>query len=170
MQRHPIRLSAEQPFGSRRGIDTVLVMRFPFDPDVIALLKAAFQEVRQQTGRGNVGGWLPGERYWFCERFAWPTIRQRLLSAGHALDGDPSAGNGGPSAGNGGPSAGNGGPSAGGPGSHRPTPPVLSESLIAGWYRRLALKYHPDRGGSHEAMKIVNDAREQLEKLTGAKA
>jgi hypothetical protein len=163
MQRHSIRLSAEQPFKGRRGIDTVLVMRFPFDPDVIALLKAAFQEVRQQTGQGNVGGWLPGERYWFCERFAWPVVSRRLVEAGHALDGDPSAGNGGPS-------AGNGDPSAGGPGSPRPTPPVLSESLIAGWYRRLALKYHPDRGGSHEAMKIVNDACDQLRKLTGVGA
>jgi curved DNA-binding protein CbpA len=33
---------------------------------------------------------------------------------------------------------------------------------VDGWYRGLVLKYHPDRGGSHEAMVAINDAHERL--------
>src|SRR5437762_1779433 len=32
------------------------------------------------------------------------------------------------------------------------------EQLVRRWYRELAKKYHPDRGGTNEAMKVVNDA------------
>ena len=39
---------------------------------------------------------------------------------------------------------------------------VLTEA-----YRVLALKYHPDRGGSHEQMVAINDAHDLLRTLTG---
>jgi hypothetical protein len=34
--------------------------------------------------------------------------------------------------------------------------------LVDGWYRGLCLDYHPDRGGSTEAMQAINDAHERL--------
>jgi hypothetical protein len=45
--------------------------------------------------------------------------------------------------------------------------PVLPESLIWDWYRGLAMDYHPDRGGSVEAMKVINEAHARLKKLVG---
>jgi len=36
---------------------------------------------------------------------------------------------------------------------------------VAGWYRQLSLRFHPDRGGSKEAMQAINVARELLEKM-----
>jgi len=35
-------------------------------------------------------------------------------------------------------------------------------SIVQKWYRALALKYHPDRGGAHEAMLAVREANELL--------
>src|SRR5262249_34051147 len=32
-------------------------------------------------------------------------------------------------------------------------------------FRNLALKYHPDRGGSHEAMRALNEFHDQLQEL-----
>src|SRR5262245_26156367 len=32
-------------------------------------------------------------------------------------------------------------------------------------FRNLALKYHPDRGGSHDAMRALNDFHDQLQEL-----
>jgi hypothetical protein len=40
-------------------------------------------------------------------------------------------------------------------------------ALIRQWYRGLVLDYHPDRGGPHEAMQIINEAHERLRKLAG---
>jgi hypothetical protein len=39
--------------------------------------------------------------------------------------------------------------------------------LIQQWYREMALAYHPDRGGSHEAMKAISRAHERLRELVG---
>jgi hypothetical protein len=39
------------------------------------------------------------------------------------------------------------------------------KSLVSRWHRELSLKFHPDRGGSHEAMKAVNFARDRLLEL-----
>lgn len=39
---------------------------------------------------------------------------------------------------------------------------------IDGWYRSLCLDYHPDRGGSHEAMLAINDAHRRLKDLVTA--
>jgi hypothetical protein len=38
---------------------------------------------------------------------------------------------------------------------------------VRSWYRELSLKYHPDRGGSNEAMQAVNDAHGRLREMLG---
>ena len=52
-----------------------------------------------------------------------------------------------------------------------PPPPtghlVAIEKVIRSWHRQMALKYHPDRGGSHEQMLIVNEGAELLKQLAG---
>jgi hypothetical protein len=51
-----------------------------------------------------------------------------------------------------------------------PPPPgglVDIASVVRTWYRELSMKYHPDRGGSHEAMTALNDAHERLKVLAG---
>lgn len=46
-------------------------------------------------------------------------------------------------------------------------PPANWSDVMQTWYRGLCLKYHPDRGGSTEAMQIVNDAYDRLKQLAG---
>src|SRR5262245_22954466 len=56
-------------------------------------------------------------------------------------------------------------------GQEAPRPPKVSPlgQTLAGdvrmLFRSLALKYHPDRGGSHEAMRALNDFHDQLQEL-----
>lgn len=47
--------------------------------------------------------------------------------------------------------------------------------VVRSWYREMALRFHPDRGGSTEAMQVINHAHERLlqrlqERGTGAEA
>jgi Putative quorum-sensing-regulated virulence factor len=57
------------------------------------------------------------------------------------------------------------------PGPERPQPQTYGivdlKDVVQRWYRVLALHWHPDRGGSADAMKTVNDAHERLRKLLG---
>lgn len=46
--------------------------------------------------------------------------------------------------------------------------PAVASELIRDWYRDLALDYHPDRGGSVEAMQAINDAHKRLRELVKA--
>jgi Putative quorum-sensing-regulated virulence factor len=41
------------------------------------------------------------------------------------------------------------------------------EAIIKRWHRELAMKWHPDRGGSKEGMQAINDAYSRLKKLLG---
>jgi hypothetical protein len=52
-------------------------------------------------------------------------------------------------------------------GNHRPAPADLVRPVLRTWFAQLAMKYHRDRGGSDEQMRVVNDARDRLEKLLG---
>ena len=45
--------------------------------------------------------------------------------------------------------------------------PARLEPLIDRWYRGLVMTFHPDRGGSHEAMKAINEANDRLRQLVG---
>jgi|SRR6516162_9625581 hypothetical protein len=42
--------------------------------------------------------------------------------------------------------------------------PANLPDIVRTWYRKLTLDYHPDRGGSNEAMKALNDAHDRLKK------
>ncbi len=51
------------------------------------------------------------------------------------------------------------------------TVPALPVSdLLDPWYRQLAREFHPDAGGSHEAMVAVNRGRELMAELSGEAA
>ena len=49
---------------------------------------------------------------------------------------------------------------------HPPAPPPWT-SLLQGWYRQLALDFHPDRGGTNEEMRAITEAYSRLKKLLG---
>jgi hypothetical protein len=53
-----------------------------------------------------------------------------------------------------------------GPGAWQPPQPDW-EALIRRWYRDLVKDFHPDRGGSHEAMKAIAQAHARLRRLVG---
>jgi hypothetical protein len=50
----------------------------------------------------------------------------------------------------------------------RPEAPANWAEVVTQWYRQMALRYHPDRGGTDAEMKVVNDAYERLQKLLSA--
>jgi uncharacterized protein (DUF3820 family) len=63
-----------------------------------------------------------------------------------------------------------GGPARGreAPGRSQPGKALVDlPSLIRTWHREMALKYHPDRGGSHEAMTAIAFAYDRLKQLAG---
>ena len=45
-------------------------------------------------------------------------------------------------------------------------PPPPAKLDIAAWHRRLSMRFHPDHGGSKEAMQAVNAGRDLLEQMT----
>jgi hypothetical protein len=48
----------------------------------------------------------------------------------------------------------------------KPPPPQIDwRAVLTTWHRDLVKRWHPDRGGSHEAMVAVNDAVERLRTL-----
>jgi hypothetical protein len=133
-----------QPFESRRGIDTVVGLRFRYDVQLVADLKDALRQARRLKGGHHLGGWLAQHRARFVERRAWPHVPQRLQALGNAfgegafeheddfeedLGGEDLKG---------------------------------MELVVKRWFAQLALKYHPDRGGDTKAMQVVNDAHNLL--------
>jgi hypothetical protein len=48
-------------------------------------------------------------------------------------------------------------------------PPELIDwsGILTTWYRAMSLRFHPDRGGTTEAMVAVNMGYEKLKELTG---
>jgi hypothetical protein len=43
--------------------------------------------------------------------------------------------------------------------------PALTVGLLKRWHREMVLKYHPDRGGSNEAMAAINDGHKRLRQM-----
>jgi uncharacterized protein (DUF3820 family) len=44
----------------------------------------------------------------------------------------------------------------------------VSSEIVGQWYRKMSVRFHPDHGGSHQAMVAVNVGRDLLLELTGA--
>jgi hypothetical protein len=57
-----------------------MLLRFPFDADTVAAVKAALIVAR--GGGRSVGGWLPDQRAWYVEPSAWSAFRDSLGRAG----------------------------------------------------------------------------------------
>jgi hypothetical protein len=45
--------------------------------------------------------------------------------------------------------------------------PANLPAILRTWYHGLVMKYHPDRGGTKEAMQAINEANDRLRKLVG---
>lgn len=87
MQSTLIRVSAFQPFESRIGQDTVVRLDFPYDTDLIALLKTLIRRYKDEALNPtahifNAGGWNPAAKCWYIERSVWPFIEDDLRAAG----------------------------------------------------------------------------------------
>lgn len=57
---------------------------------------------------------------------------------------------------------------AGLPADRSPPATTLGQAIapiLGDWYRELSQRFHPDRGGSHAEMKVVNIAVERLREL-----
>jgi hypothetical protein len=160
-----IHVSAFQPFESRRGVDTVLALRFRYDPDVIEVLKDAIRRASRDRGIRNAGGWLAEHRSWFVERQAWPCVRDQLRQAGYTLVGPEAACPGEGRREQSRPGGGLG-PAAVAPPRGRSV--VEVKGLVKSWYREMAMKFHPDRTlDNGAAMKAINAGYERLQELLG---
>jgi hypothetical protein len=84
-----IRVSAFQPFESRRGIDTVLALQFRYDAELNEVIKSALREASRDKGIKNAGGWLAEHRCWFVEREAWPSVREHLRAGRYSYSTSP---------------------------------------------------------------------------------
>jgi hypothetical protein len=83
-----------QPFASRAGYDTVTGVRFTYDAETIAALKALLRALRAPGrytfGRAwQPGGWLPAARCWFLEPAVWPDVQWLLEDRGYRLEAAP---------------------------------------------------------------------------------
>jgi hypothetical protein len=139
-----------RPFSDR---DVAMVgLEFRYDAGLVAQLKAILRQAWSRcAGRRYPGGWLAEHRRWYVEPGAWPYVRRRLEESGYTLveDGDEDA-----------DEEDDDGAAA------KPTPrPLAWEPVVQTWYRRMALRFHPDRGGSHEAMLAINVAHDELRRL-----
>jgi hypothetical protein len=140
---------AFQPFESRQGRDTVVGLRFKYDPALIDTLKDAIRTAARHLRQRNLGGWLPEHKCWFVERRAWRMVRQRLVEAGCTITDEPAEESPTP------------------PPPPGATPPAAWEPIVRRWYRDLVMRWHPDRGGSTAAMQMINECHSRLQKLLG---
>jgi hypothetical protein len=141
-----IRVSAFQPFESRQGVDTVLALRFQYDPELIESLKLALRRASYLKYIKNPGGWLAEHRCWFVEREAWPIVQEHLRADGYAYISSPEV----------------------------DEPPRTNSgaldvrNTVKTWYREMAMKYHPDRRlDNGAAMAAINDSYDRLQELLG---
>lgn len=44
---------------------------------------------------------------------------------------------------------------------------ALAPEVLQAWFREMTLRYHPDRGGSKEAMQAINHGYDRLRELAG---
>jgi hypothetical protein len=161
-----IHVSAFQPFESRRGIDTVLALRFRFDRDLVELLKEALRQARCDLDlEYQAGGWLPQERAWFCEREAWPSVRAQLRLAGYDVTGPEAEAD--DEADDEPHQSRQQSSSRQGPASASSRDLVDVKGVLKRWRNEMALRYHPDRGGDVRAMQAINNGYDRLLEMLG---
>jgi hypothetical protein len=128
-----------RPFGDDHP---VVRLGHPYDVRFITALKAALAEAPPVPGHSK-GGWLHDHRTWFCEQAVLAYVRLRLEGAGFQFVEQPESA-----------------PPRPPPPPPPPPPPrrdlVDVRNLVATWYRQAAIRYHPDKGGTDEQMKVVN--------------
>jgi hypothetical protein len=83
-----IYVSAFQPFASRIGQDTVIKLTFEYNPDLIAFLKRALRNYKDEALDPSrhifqPGGWNPKEKCWYVERSIWDMVRKDLMDHGY---------------------------------------------------------------------------------------
>lgn len=81
-----IYVRAEQPFASRKGLDEVLILRFPYNRTAVNAIKRVLHEHRAKTGQYNAGGFLPRCQGWFIEYHVWDKVKRELQRAGFTIE------------------------------------------------------------------------------------
>lgn len=77
-----------QPFESRRGVDTVVGLRFRYDQAVVGALRELLQAAKPRVvdpARNiySAGGWLSYHRCWYVEEPVLPAVLKLFRSAGY---------------------------------------------------------------------------------------
>ncbi len=68
---------------TRYGPHRSVGLRFPYDPAVIATLKAS---LRRHARHGGGGGWSPSRRCWWVNPDVWPWVQMDLAEAGYIVE------------------------------------------------------------------------------------
>jgi hypothetical protein len=150
-----VQVTRFQPFNSRP--DAVVGLAFRYDAQLVTRLKEILRAARlYYRGPGYPGGWPADHKRWFIEPAAWPFVRRRLVEADCVLDEDVTS------------EEDNGRAT-----TDKPTTGSVAalEPVLRDLYRKMALRFHPDRGGSVEVMQAINYAHDELRRLiTAARA
>jgi hypothetical protein len=158
MQPRRIHVKAFQPFESRAGVDTVLALKFEYDPERVEQIKQILRGEKARLGVSTpVGGWLKPHGCWWIERYVWPSVKRQLAAVGCTFVEDASVGD----------CAQAEAPRDRPPGRVRGR--SVTEDQVKQVFRSLVREHHPDRGGSRDAMAAINRAYEELKKLMGVK-
>lgn len=83
-----IYVSSFQPFASRIGQDTVIKLRFDYNPDLIADLKKILRHYKDEALDPSrhifqPGGWNPKFKCWYVERNIWGLVKHELEEMGY---------------------------------------------------------------------------------------
>jgi hypothetical protein len=68
------------------GYGTMYALSFPYDRELVAILKGAIYDARKGRSR-PAGSWQPKDRCWWVEEFAWDEVSDCLRAAGCTLVG-----------------------------------------------------------------------------------
>lgn len=84
-------VSSFQPFASRIGQDTVIKLRFDYNPDLVESLKKILRHYKDEALDPSrhifqPGGWNPKEKCWYVERNIWSKVRDSLHFEGYDFD------------------------------------------------------------------------------------
>jgi hypothetical protein len=154
MQPCRIYVKAFQPFESRVGVNTVLALKFEYDPERVEQIKQILRGEKARLGVSiPVGGWLKPHGCWWVERWVWPSVKRQLAAVGCTFVEDANVGECTEAE----------APRNRPPGRTRGR--SVTEEQVKQVYQSLVREYHPNRGGSWDAMSAISRAYEELKKL-----